>query len=99
MQGHYPFEFEREKGCTEQELRRWLPGASKQGVTRWRERGADIALDHGTVTLDWCTLEPRRIALITLPRLQVRFAARGVKAAAWQCFMRFFDLYTQRGGG
>jgi hypothetical protein len=44
-------------------------------------------------------LSARRIALITLPRLQVRFAAQGVDDAAWQAFMRWFDLYTLRGGG
>lgn len=99
MQSHYPFAFEREMGCTAEELRRWLPGASGGRALTWRDGGADIALDDGTVSIDWQTLEPRRIALVTLPRLHVRFAARGVSEAAWQRFMRHFDLYTQRGGG
>jgi len=99
MQSHYPFAFEREMGCTAEELRGWLPGASGGRALMWRDGGVDIALDGGTVSIDWQTLEPRRIALITLPRLHVRFAARGVDEAAWQRFMRHFDLYTQRGGG
>ena len=86
-------------GCTEAELRAWLPGACANRVIVWREQGAEIALDGGTATIEWQTLEPRRIALIVLPRLHVRFAAQAVDAHAWQCFMRYFDLYTQRGGG
>jgi len=99
MQSHYPASFEREMGCTADELRSWLPGASGGRLVIWRDGGADIALEGGTITIDWQALEPRRIALITLPRLQVRFAARGVGDGAWQRFMRHFDLYTQRGGG
>jgi hypothetical protein len=99
MQGHYPLVFEREMGCTADELRGWLPGACGERPIAWREQGAEIALDGGTVSLDWLALDPRRIALITLPRLRVRFAAQGVDEAAWQRFMRYFDLYTQRGGG
>jgi hypothetical protein len=99
MQSHYPFEFEREMGCTAGELRGWLPGASRGAEIDWSERAACLPLDGGTVTIDWAELTPRRIALVTLPRLAVRFRAQGVDAAAWHAFMRHFDLYTQRGGG
>jgi hypothetical protein len=51
------------------------------------------------VSIEWHTLAPRRIALIVVPRLKVRFEAHGVDEAGWQRFMRHFDLYTQRGGG
>jgi hypothetical protein len=99
MQAHYPFEFEREMGCTAEELRAWLPGAAGGRPIAWHEAGADVSLDDGSVSIDWRALPPRRIALITLPRLHVRFAASGVDEDAWQRFMRHFDLYTQRGGG
>ncbi len=99
MQAHYPFAFEREMGCTSEELRAWLPGASKGRAIEWREQAALIAIDEGHAMLSWRTLEPRRIALITLPRLHVQIEARGVDEAAWQRFMKHFDLYTQRGGG
>lgn len=99
MHGHYPLAFEREMGCTEAELRGWLPGASRARPIAWREGGAVIELEGGHVAIDWHTLEVRRIALIVLPRLHVRFAATRIDDAAWQCFMRYFDLYTQRGGG
>jgi hypothetical protein len=99
MQSHYPFEFEREMGCTAAELRGWLPGASGGRRIEWHDDGAEIELDAGRITIAWHTLEPRRIALITLSRLHVRFSASGVDEAAWQRFMKHFDLYTQRGGG
>jgi hypothetical protein len=99
VQAHYPFAFEREMGCTADELRGWLPGASRGSAIEWRESGALISLDEGHVTLRWQPLEPRRIALITLPRLHVTFAAAGLDEAPWQRFMKYFDLYTQRGGG
>jgi hypothetical protein len=99
MQAHYPFEFEREMGCTADELRGWLPGASGGRAIEWCDGGAVVSLDDGHATLSWQTLPPRRIALIVLPRLRVRIEALGVEAAAWQRFMKHFDLYTQRGGG
>jgi hypothetical protein len=99
MQSHYPFAFEREMGCTAGELRGWLPGASRGAAIEWQSHGARLPLGTGTVSIDWAEREPRRIALITLPRLAVRFQADGVEAATWHAFMRHFDLYTQRGGG
>jgi len=99
MQASYPFEFEREMGCTADELRTWLPGGSAGRAITWRARGADVVLDEGSVAIDWHQLEPRHIALITLPRLHVKFSATGVAAPAWHAFMKHFDLYTQRGGG
>ena len=99
MQAHYLFKFEREMGCTAEELRSWLPGASGGRAIEWREGGAVVPLDEGRATLSWQTLAPRRIALMTLPRLLVRIEARSVDEAAWQGFMKYFDLYTQRGGG
>jgi hypothetical protein len=99
MQAHYPFTFEREMGCTADELRGWLPGASRGRTITWQDCGAVVAIDSGYATLRWQTLKPRRIALITLPRLSLHIEACGIDEAAWQRFMKHFDLYTQRGGG
>lgn len=99
MPAPYPLAFEREMACTEAELRAWLPEACGQRELRWREQGVNCALAGGQVRLDWQTLAPRRIGLIALPRLAVRFSAQGVDSGDWQRFMRYFDLYTQRGGG
>lgn len=99
MQAHYPASFEREMGCTADELRRWLPGASGGSPLALHAGGADVALGHGALRLRWQALPPRRIALVTLPRLHVRFDFERVDDDERQRFMRRFDLYTQRGGG
>jgi hypothetical protein len=99
MQSHYEAAFAREMGCTDAELRAWLPGASGGVPITWRAEGADVAIGAGCLRLDWRALPARRIALIVLPRLEVRFAFEGVPADVRQRFMRHFDLYTQRGGG
>lgn len=99
MQAHYPLAFAREMGCTEAELRHWLPAASGECPLQWHESSVEIVLGNGAVSISWRRGEPRRIALIVLPRLHVRFEAHGVDEDAWQRFMRHFDLYTQRGGG
>lgn len=100
MQGHYAKTFEREMGCTANELRGWLPGASGHAEMAWNGTDAvSIKAAGGQVRIAWSGLPPRRIALIVLPRLAVRFEAEGVDDAAWQAFMRRFDLHTQRGGG
>ncbi len=91
--------FEREMGCTADELRRWLPGASGGRAVAWRADGADVRIGSGRLHLDWQVLPPRRIASIVLPRLQVRFDFDGVGVDERRGFMRFFDLYTHRGGG
>lgn len=103
MFGSLPAHFTREMGCTEAQWLGWLPGAC---------RGAPLALDTGQCTvsivsagevgrlhLHWRTLPPRRIALVTLPRLAVSFRFEDVPPAARDAFMRYFDLYMQRGGG
>jgi hypothetical protein len=48
---------------------------------------------------DWSALPPRRIALVQLPRLAVRFRFTDVTDERRYVFMRRFDLYLQRGGG
>jgi hypothetical protein len=99
MQGWYPATFSREMGCTEAEWLMWLPGAV-HGLPLHVEPGrAQVRIDGGTLRLEWNALSDRRIALVRLPRLAVRFAFDGVDDASRQRFMRHFDLYTQRGGG
>jgi hypothetical protein len=61
---------------------------------------ARVALPGGgTLTLRWHALPPRRIALIAMPRLSVHYLFDGADDAARLEFMRYFDLYMQRGGG
>lgn len=92
--------FEREYGCTTVEWLRWLPGAVRD--CPWHLDGSNSArtdLGSGHLALRWMVLSPRRIALITLPRLRVQFDFIDSHADGRRAFMRYFDLYMQRGGG
>jgi len=91
--------FERDYGCTEDDWRRWLPGAVRHQPWRAGERSAEVDIAGGCLHLCWTPLPPRRIALIAMPVLKVAFRFDGVDAAARKGFMRYFDLYLQRGGG
>lgn len=92
--------FEREQGCTETEWLRWLPGAARDHALSLPAPGrALVAIGAGRLHLQWTVLPERRIALVRMPRLAVRFAFEGVDADARTEFMRYFDLYMQRGGG
>lgn len=99
MQAWYPAHFKREMGCTEAELLRWLPGAVNGHALTLLPRSADIAIDGGRLELAWRALPPRQIALMRMPRLAIDFHFEGVGESPRQAFMRYFDLYTQRGGG
>ena len=99
MQGWYAETFEREMGCTVPELLRWLPDAGGGREMALRADGAVVALGTGQLRLRWHALAPRQIALLRMPRLAVSFVFEGVEEAQRQQFMRYFDLYTQRGGG
>lgn len=86
-------------GFAEADLRACLPGALGGRPIEWGADAATVQLSPGSVTRSWTPLPPRRIALLSIPRLRVRFEARDLDAVAWRAFMRHFDLYTQRGGG
>jgi hypothetical protein len=80
----------------------WLPAAMGDAV--WAQHGdavhASIAAMPGAkLEICWRVGEPRRIALISLPRLHVHFVFTGMDEAQRYTFMKRFDLYMQRGGG
>lgn len=99
MQAGCPEAFRREMGCTEAEWLGWLPGAVGRWPLRLEPRRAEVALGDGCLVLRWQVLPPRRIALIQLPRMEVEFVFEGVRPEVRAEFMRYFDLYMQRGGG
>lgn len=113
MQADYPARFVREMGCTPAELCGWLPGASRGAAIAWSSPQANVqanvqaepqsavlTLEAGAqLRVQWTVLPARRIALVTLPRLEVRFDFGQTDPEARHRFMRYFDLYTQRGGG
>jgi len=44
-------------------------------------------------------LPPRQIGMVRFMRLAVHYRFDGVADDVRQAFMKYFDLYTQRGGG
>ncbi len=99
MQSSYPDQFERDMACTEAEWLGWLPGAVQSHALSLAPGAARVQIGAGELRLGWSPLPPRRIALLTLPRLAVRFDFQGLDAEARHAFMRHFDLWMQRGGG
>ncbi len=99
MQSHYAEQFDREMGCTETEWLGWLPAA--MGDVPWQQQPSTLhaQLGDGSLNIHWQTGEPRRIALISMPRLLVSFRFEGLDDAQRYAFMKRFDLYMQRGGG
>jgi hypothetical protein len=91
--------FEREYGCTEADWLRWLPGAVRGQALSLVTGQAHIAIGGGGLRLVWTVLPPQQIALIRMPRMAVTFAFDAVEDEARADFMRYFDLYLQRGGG
>lgn len=93
----------REMGCTEADLERWLPGATRHAPLESRPCGAGqchaVTLESGKVEILAIPAPPRRIAGIVLPVLQVSFRFIGLDACRRQDFLDYFDRYTRRGGG
>lgn len=94
-----PEAFEREQGTTEAEWLAVLPGAVRAHALELGPARAVVAIGHGRLHLSWEVLPPRQIALVRMPRLVVRYRFEGVEAASRTAFMRYFDLFIQRGGG
>jgi hypothetical protein len=101
LQADYPASFTREQGFTPADWLSCVPGAVRGRSWQLVEPGhAVIDLDGGQLTLRWQVLEPVRIALMRMPRLAVSYDFdASVSEAARTAFMKYFDLYTQRGGG
>jgi hypothetical protein len=100
VQSDYAAEFVREHGCTEAEWLGWLPGAVRGRPLAFPgARSAEVALGDGALALHWRGLPFRTIGAFRFPRLEVHYRFDGVDARARGEFMRYFDLYMQRGGG
>ena len=93
--------FSREQGCTQADWERDLPGAVGHHALERPAAGAALVrlVGGGCLHLRWQPLPARQIALIRLPRLQVDFHFEHTDADGRAAFMRYFDLFLQRGGG
>jgi hypothetical protein len=93
------FFLDREMGCTREEFMRWLPGATRRAPVRIDGDELVVSVDHGHVHISLRERAPRRLALLSLPVLSVRFRFAGLDEAARRGFLAHFDAYTRRGGG
>jgi hypothetical protein len=92
--------FERDTAGTEAEWLMRLPGACDGRPVSIDGRSASVDFGGaGRLVLHWQPLPPRRIALLVMERQTVSYRFHGVDAAERMRFMRYFDLYMQRGGG
>ena len=100
MQASYSNSFDREQGYTESEWRRCLPGAVRNHTLHWEgEHGARVDIGTGHLLLQWQELPMRQIALMRMARLGVAYRFEQVADEPRHAFMKYFDLFMQRGGG
>lgn len=93
-------DFDREHGVTEADWLATLRGAVGAHPLQLGEGEALVAIgDAGRLDLRWQVLPPRAIALMRMPRLHVRYRFSGLSAEERVAFLRYFDLFMQRGGG
>jgi hypothetical protein len=96
----HPASFDREHGITQADWLATLPGAVRDcRLELTTATQAVVQVGAGTLTLNWQVLPERRGALVILPRLAVSYQFTDVDDAERARFMRYFDLYIQRGGG
>lgn len=95
--------FIRIMGCSARELRDWLdrslPGARLTKSAGDCDGNCEARFDDGDLRIEWLTLEPRRIALLTIPQLEVCFHYSGLAIERRRSIQNYFDRATQRGGG
>ena len=95
-------EFTREHGSTESDWLRCLPGAvGPHRLSLCAPAEATVAIGPGgQLDLRWQVLPERRIALMRMPRMQVHYRFSGALSDDERTrFLRYFDLFMQRGGG
>lgn len=95
-----PESFSRDTGGTPADWLRWLPGACREHpLSLPTEHNAIITIGQGALHLHWEVLPPRALGLARFPHLMVNYRFEGVSEPEREAFMRYFDLYMQRGGG
>ncbi len=93
------FVLQREMGCTREEFLRWLPGATRHAPMQLHGDRALIQAGDATIEIAFIQAAPRTLGRVSLPVLEVSFRFVGVTEQARREFLRYFDLYTKRGGG
>jgi FtsP/CotA-like multicopper oxidase with cupredoxin domain len=99
VQSSYPESFERDVGYSDTEWRIAIVRAAGPHPIHIQGNSAKVQLGEGSLSLQWSPLPNRTIALLSMPRLAVRFTFKDVGPEARYAFMRVFDLMVQKGGG
>lgn len=96
-----PESFERVMGCTAADLLSWLPRALPSAELTVDAVGSTCRalLADGTLQLTWTLLPATRIAMLEIPRLNVRFVYAGLSPTQRYQVQKRFDMVTHRGGG
>ena len=77
------FHLHREMGCTRAEFMSWLPGATRHAPFQIDGDLVTVVTDRGRVQISLEEKPPRRIGLIALPVLGVRFLALRISLASF----------------
>jgi hypothetical protein len=77
----------------------WLPGATRHAPARIEGGEVVLSVGGGHVRISLSEEPPRRIAMVSLPVLAVRFRFDGLGEGEREAFLAHFDFYTRRGGG
>lgn len=95
--------FRRTMGCSGGELAGWLQRALPEASLAIESDAAGgncrASYADGELLIEWRALEPRRIALLRVPQLDVGFTYSGLDLARRAAIQSYFDRATQRGGG
>lgn len=89
----------REMGFTRAEFLQLLPAALHGYPYTQTSDAIQVMLGTQRLVITLGPEQVRRIALLALPYVPVEFDAGGVDAAAFEVFLRQFDLYYRKGGG
>lgn len=85
--------------CNLADLRRWLREVTADPALELVDGVAEILLGDDMMRVRARTLPPRRIALVSIQQLEVRFEYPDSLAGLARAWIRRFDRHTQRGGG
>lgn len=93
----------RTMGCSGGEVSGWvsraLPNAALTIESDAAGGGCRASFADGELLIEWRNLEPRQIAQLKVPQLEVRFNYSGLELARREAVQTNFDRATQRGGG
>lgn len=91
--------FDRTMACTRADLARWLVELTGSDHGLARSPSATLHFDWGDLRIDTEAMPPRRIALLSVRQLRVKFVTDPGLAEPARAWIEQFDRHTQRGGG